>query len=228
VINDPDGYTNIRAGKGTSTDILDKIFDYEVFTYIEQPNEQWLEVTVTKCACENDKKNYSNPVKGYVHRSRISNLSTTNNSILKEKLTKIFNYELELYNNRASLTDRQSNDFKIASNKWVVFHEMMFDQVLNNFSNYVCSTKDEELFKLYNKIITTESGSADEAPTFAIGRIFKCQPDWALERIPKSHDYFYLLEWGCQGVTDKEHQRLLNEHRTNIGLEQVDYDNYEY
>ena len=228
VINDPDGYTNIRAGKGTSTEIIDTIFDYEVFEYTAQPNEQWLEVTVIKCACENHTNSYSRTVKGYVHRSKISNLSAMSNSLMKEKLTKLFNHELELYNSSASLTDRQSNDFKVASNRWAVFHEMMFAQVLSNFSDYICSTKDEQLFNLYNKIITTETGSADEAPSFAIGRVFKCQPDWTLERIPTSHDYFNLLEWGCQGVTDKEQQRLLNEHRTNIGLEQVDYDSYEY
>lgn len=228
VINDPDGYTNIRKGKGTSTEIIDKIFDYEVFTYIEQPNEQWLEVTVIKCAYEDYKKSYSNTVKGYVHRSRISNLSTIDNSMMKERLTKIFNHELELYNDRNNHSDRQSKEFKIASNKRAVFHEMMFNAVLYKFSDYVCSTQDEELFQLYNKIITTESGSADELPSFAIGRIFKCQPDWTLEQIPKSHDYFFLLEWGCQGVTDKKHQQLLNKHRTNIGLKQVDYDNYEY
>ncbi len=227
VINDPDGYTNIRAGKGTSTEIIGKIYDYEVFTYNAQANEQWLEVTVNKCACEDYRTTYFNAIKGYVHRSRILDLESARNSITKEKLSKIFNRELELYEKRESLTNRQSDDFKIISNRWTVFHEMIFDQVLDKFSDYICSTQDEELFELYNNIITTESASADELPSFAIGRIFKCQPDWTLQRIPKSHEYFYLLEWGCQGVSDKDHQLKLNEYRTIIGLEQVDYDNYQ-
>ena len=52
VINDPDGYTNIRSGKGTSFEIVDKIYDSEVFHFVDIPNEQWLEVNITKCACD--------------------------------------------------------------------------------------------------------------------------------------------------------------------------------
>ena len=227
IINDPDGYTNIRAGKGTSNEIVDRIQDFELFAYFDEPDEQWLRVTVVKCVCDGS-GGYSKDVKGYIHRSRILDLSQLNSQQTKEFLKRTFEKELELFESRSNLTDRQSIEFRTASNRWVVYHEMVFDMVLDTFSDHICTTKDDELFKLYNKIITTEDGSADELPSFAIGRIFKCQPAWTLERIPKSHSYFHLLEWGCQGVTDKEHQRLLNEHRTNIGLEQVDYDNYEY
>lgn len=228
VINDPDGYTNIRAGKGTSTEIIGKIYDHEVFIYKEKPNEQWLEVAITKCACENHESRYFNEIKGYVHRSRVLDLRKASDQVVKEKLTKVFNHELELSNRVTDLADQFSDEYKTAHNEWAVFHEMMFDEVQDRFSDYICSTRDDELFGLFNRVITMQSGSADELPSMAIGSIFKCLPAWTLQQIPKTQEYFYRLEWGCQGVTDKDHQLKLNEYRKKIGLEQVDYNNYKY
>jgi hypothetical protein len=57
-INDPDGYTNIREGKGTNYPIVDKLYKDEEFT-VEKSDENWWYVV----------KN--NGKKGYVHKSRI-------------------------------------------------------------------------------------------------------------------------------------------------------------
>lgn len=57
-INDPDGYTNIRASNNVKSEIVGKILEGEVFTYWET-NDNWYKVETTKGA------------KGYVHKSRI-------------------------------------------------------------------------------------------------------------------------------------------------------------
>lgn len=58
VINDPDGYTNIRKSNSVNSGIIGKIVDGEVFTYWES-NDSWYIVQTAK------------GIKGYVHKSRI-------------------------------------------------------------------------------------------------------------------------------------------------------------
>lgn len=57
-INDPDGYTNIRASNSSKSEIVGRILEGEVFTYWKT-NDNWYKVETPK------------GVKGYVHKSRI-------------------------------------------------------------------------------------------------------------------------------------------------------------
>lgn len=59
IINDPDGYTNVRSGKGIEYNVLTKIYEGEVFS-VESNNENWWPV-ITKSG-----------VRGYVHKSRVA------------------------------------------------------------------------------------------------------------------------------------------------------------
>ena len=58
VINDPDGYTNVRSGPGTQYEVLSKIVDNETFYVVSQRGSWWQVRT-------QDGKY------GYMHRSRI-------------------------------------------------------------------------------------------------------------------------------------------------------------
>ncbi|MCL1942121.1 MAG: SH3 domain-containing protein [Candidatus Azobacteroides sp.] len=59
IINDPDGYVNIREGKSISSKVTGKIVDKEEFLYWENKNSDWWKVMT------------HNLVEGYVHKSRI-------------------------------------------------------------------------------------------------------------------------------------------------------------
>jgi hypothetical protein len=58
VVSDPDGYTNLRTGPGTSFDVRTRVREGEVFTTTISPGEWWPVTT-------------QNGVTGYIHRSRI-------------------------------------------------------------------------------------------------------------------------------------------------------------
>ena len=58
VIDDPDGYTNIRKSNSANSEIIGKIVNGEVFTYWET-NDSWYIVQTAK------------GIKGYVYKSRI-------------------------------------------------------------------------------------------------------------------------------------------------------------
>jgi hypothetical protein len=58
VVSDPDGFTNLRAGPGTSFEIRTRVREGEVFTTTISPGEWWPVTT-------------KDGVAGYIHRSRI-------------------------------------------------------------------------------------------------------------------------------------------------------------
>lgn len=58
IINDPDGYVNIRKSNNGNSEIIDIVKDGEVFTYWET-NDNWYVVQTSK------------GVKGFMHKSRI-------------------------------------------------------------------------------------------------------------------------------------------------------------
>lgn len=58
LINDPDGYTNVRSGRGTSYNILGVVYEGEVF-YVLDDNNDWYQIKT------------KNGIIGYMHKSRI-------------------------------------------------------------------------------------------------------------------------------------------------------------
>jgi len=81
VINDPDGYTNVREGKSVNYGVIAKIYENEVFYAYPSTTSNWYPV-ITK-----------NGTKGYVHNSRISFLSNSNSNqnITSEEMSLILN-----------------------------------------------------------------------------------------------------------------------------------------
>jgi len=77
IINDPDGYTNVREGKGAEYPIVGKIVTNEVFMFTPNYYEDWWKVS-----------NKDETVVGYMHKSRIvpfGNLSEEKKKELKSK-----------------------------------------------------------------------------------------------------------------------------------------------
>jgi len=60
IINDPDGYTNVREGKGAKYPIVGKIIADEVFMFTPNYYDDWWKV-----------RNYDRSIEGYMHKSRI-------------------------------------------------------------------------------------------------------------------------------------------------------------
>lgn len=62
IINDPDGYTHIREGKGTSFNVIGRITEGQQFKYFPDETNWWKIETIVS---------FGEPVTGYVHKSRI-------------------------------------------------------------------------------------------------------------------------------------------------------------
>ncbi|WP_339814779.1 hypothetical protein [uncultured Imperialibacter sp.] len=146
----------------------------------------------------------------------------------------IFRTELDLYNQMLKVVDRTSEEFKRLNRKWTVFHEEQFDLSLGQFTNYVCVSQDASLTNKFLNIMEVEDGSADEVPTFALGRLFICRSEWTFEQIRQHLTLMDQLEWGLVNVvfnmTDDEadvYKTMYNELRKSAGMAEVDLSKYE-
>ncbi len=73
IIQDEDGYTNLRRAPSGNAEIITKIYDHQLFSYIDEGNSQWIQVFVpvdkfTVSCSENDF------VEGFIHRSRLQDI----------------------------------------------------------------------------------------------------------------------------------------------------------
>jgi hypothetical protein len=67
VINDPDGFTNVREGKSVNYSVIARLYENEVFYAHPSNASNWYPVITKK------------GIKGYVHNSRISFLNNNSN-----------------------------------------------------------------------------------------------------------------------------------------------------
>lgn len=63
IINDPDGYTNVRKGDGATYEVVGKIEESDQFHYYPDEKSSWWKVKTTP--------SYGRPIEGYVHKSRV-------------------------------------------------------------------------------------------------------------------------------------------------------------
>lgn len=232
IINDPDSYTNIRAGKGTNFEIVGRILENELFVYYDSTDQNWLKVAITKCRCDEPNRIYNN-ITGYVHRSRILNTDDLTQKRQKQLLQAIFKEEKRLYEQFVNTKDRTSKEYRSISGEMNVFHDYQFDAVLGIFDKHMCQFKDRELLEKYLELLEVETGSSDEMPSYSLGIFFQCHPEWVFESMKKHLGLMNLLEWGIVNIgydasrnEPSEIEKKYNELRVSIGLEETDFSLY--
>lgn len=124
VINDPDGYTNVREGKSVNYGVIAKIYENEVFYAYPSTTSNWYPV-ITK-----------NGTKGYVHNSRISFLSNSNSNQNKPTATSV----QELLQGKWQSMDDKTNF-------------IMFEKNERKESSDGMKSWDREVFELSNKCL---------------------------------------------------------------------------
>lgn len=78
IINDKDGYTNVREAPSNEAKVIDKITDKEFFYYVPNSNSDWWQVS---------RKDDIKAIVGYLHKSRILKYSAMPTEI-KQKIAK--------------------------------------------------------------------------------------------------------------------------------------------
>ncbi len=230
MINDPDGFTNIRSGRGVNFDVVGQIHKDDLFYCDSSCNGWWSVYFLISDTVQRMKQ-----LEGYVHSSKVQLLKDLPDSSQKNLILTVLSTFKKL-NERQTALFRKYNH---VTNKWKSpadsiayqkvypkswnYSDMKYDYILNIFPSYFCRTQDTVVFQLFLAARWANSGSASEAPAYAIGECFKCQPDLVVAQISKyksreKRDFFYDdIEFGMENMfyvdesgksKDKDYYRL--------------------
>lgn len=78
IINDKDGYTNVRKKPNSKSEIVYKLLENEMFQYeTENEKSDWIKVYIRKNKFDiNEEFKFSKSIEGYIHKTRLLTLSS--------------------------------------------------------------------------------------------------------------------------------------------------------
>jgi len=136
IINDTDGYINVRYDKNANSKIVGRLFNDDAFLYYkDEENDEWIDVyyNVTLSQLEPEKRNYyikecnvngdSLYITGYIHKSRLmpidqlKKIPDAKRSEGKRKIT-IKNDSISLYI-ETSVFNPKAHKMKFAKDGWL-------------------------------------------------------------------------------------------------------------
>jgi hypothetical protein len=203
IINDPDGYVNIRSGETVDSAVIGKIVADDLFLYSETNTEWW----------KIEKPTYYKRLQGFVHKSRIKAISTLSKQEQRKLIETIFAKELE-YIKTENWEERKNH------------HEPKFDLILNYASTFIIENNDVGLLQLFILTVKLDIGSADEMPSWTLGSIFLEDPDLVIEQfkiIGSTNDLVERLEFGFDNIVEGKESSILNYKELKVKIESLKY-----
>jgi len=144
-INDPDGYTNLRLGQSSKSDITGIILSGQEFKYYPDENNSWWKVEFKFRT-------------GYIHESRIKNTN--------EIKSEISNFIEEFYlNGKTNIEGKESNNEKLFlyTENYPLAISMAFCELKNEIKEFLISEYKSPIHDLiniqliYTRLISTDS-----------------------------------------------------------------------
>jgi len=199
IINDSDSYSNVRSGKGKDFEIVTTIKKDEFFYCDLSENEQWIRISTLQW--ESGKQ-----IEGYIHRSKVEFVEKLDSQKQKKLFLKILNKQKELSDSFVSepFSQEATSRYQIKRKELELYDETKYTPVLDALPQFICSTRDSEVLQIFYSIMWSNQGSANEAPSYAIGKCFGCNSDFVIELIKRTENkeqikfFFDSIEWGLQ------------------------------
>ncbi len=217
-INDPDGYTNVRSGRGNEFSIITTIDKDDLF-YCENTNAEWLSIIALRWKD-------SKQIEGFIHRSKVQFIEALENNTQKELLMSILIQQQILAENYIKACDDHDDLMHQKTvEKLESYGEIQYSPILEILPKYFCATKDTSILQQLFKTIWADAGSANESPSFALGESYICKPSLVLaqlkhvKNVKQRKFIFDNIEWGLlnhynvdeDGISeDKDFNRLKN------------------
>ena len=110
IINDKDGYTNVREQPNTQAEVIHRINSNEVFWYSDEEQGEWIKIYVPK----NDfsfGSTQTDFVEGFIHKSRLLPLEKTK-AYKGSNFT--FKYEIKPFSTQGRIIDKQEGRHIVA------------------------------------------------------------------------------------------------------------------
>ena len=183
VINDKDGFTNVREEPDINSKIIFQINSNYIFKIIPNNENNWWKI-----------ENIASRQEGYMHSNKIRNLGSLLILEQKELSIHILDSILNLKQNRGLYTDY---DYHMIFKDY--YHFQLFP-VLNLVSKYYCYTQDKDFLNYYLNFMMEVKGTAWEATLEALYYIFICKTDEVITELIKRSNYekeyfINILEW---------------------------------
>ena len=193
IINDPDGFTNVRSGPGKDFKIVDTLYTDDFFYFDFGVNSEWAKVTAWK----------GRQIEGFIHKTRIQEVEKLDNKKKKELIIKILDRQRILADNfRSAWKSKDSLAYRTTVRALELYSNTKYDPTLNILSKYFCLTNDTEVIQLFFATMWADRGSANEMPSSSIGDCFICKPDSVIEQLKKIKNIeqkqaiIDQIEWG--------------------------------
>jgi hypothetical protein len=193
IINDPDGFTNVRSGPGKDFLTIDTLFKNDFFYFELTDNSDWAKVTAWK----------GRQIEGFIHKSRIQEFEKLDKTKQKVYIVEVLGRQEELATNfQKAWKSKDSIAYRKAGRELESHNDIRYDPILSVLAIYFCATADLETLKLFISTMWADKGSANEMPSFAIGDCYICKPDIVIEQTAKLKDkeqrelVFDHIEWG--------------------------------
>ncbi|MGF7141562.1 SH3 domain-containing protein [Roseimarinus sediminis] len=203
MINDPDGFVNVRADKSTESKVLFKIKENDLFL-CEPTAENWWKID-----------NFYSKT-GFVHKSRIRLINDLTENKQRDLIINSINglkdYRLKYDSLRLILpNDERMQLLREFEN----YEETIYNPLLPFLSGLFCKNKDIDLLDKYLKIMIINQMSANESPAWTLGDCYLCQPDLVIKRIDnysgKDREYLWsMLTFGFENVTWQKESEIKN------------------
>lgn len=201
VINDTDGYSNVREKPVVNSKVLFKEHSNNIIRILPFQNSEWWEI----------EQYYPNRQAGYIYKNRLKNLGNLTNDEMRELSYIILDSTIALrdelhFKDRLGLSDTDEN--KELTIKFKDYYHFQLFPVLKLVSKYYCNTYDRKFLRDYLDFRIETKRMAWEATPATLVNMFICNPDQVLEEIDlrlKSEIKTLLndLEWGIEGIEDK-------------------------
>lgn len=148
VINDPDGYTNVRSAPNLNSDIVKEVYDEEVFFYEPSPDAKWVIIYEDETS--------STPI-GYMSSSRVKKIASASRSGGSNS-----GYNTVLSKRKLSVSDLDSKtkkELEIMRNSIYARYGYKFKRkdLLNHFSQYSWyNPSTSDMTSVYNQMSSIE------------------------------------------------------------------------
>ena len=216
-IKDVDGFTYIRTGQGKDFSIVGTV-DTTEFIYCEPTTKSdWVKVMTLSWG---EKKQ----VEGYIHKSRIHLIENIDTNEQKRLLTKILNTQKDLADKfRIAFENKNHKAYRKAVNELESYDELKYTPILSILPKYFCATGDSAIIKMFFATMWADRGSANETPSFEIGKCFICNPDLIIRELTKlktkkeKNSIIDSIEWGLLNhYGADENGKSLNKELTSL------------
>ena len=211
IINDPDGYVNIRVDKNADSEIITTLKEGDLFL-CEPTNDNWWKVD-----------NFHSQT-GFVQKSRIILIKNKSDNDQREMIIKsmegLKNYRQKYDSLRSILPNDQRLELL---REFENFEETVYTPLLTFLSGLFCKNKDVDLLDKFLVVIVANQMSANESPAWTLGECYLCYPDLILQKIDKykGKNKEYLkntLIFGFENITLNKENEIKDYQRLKVKL----------